>query len=207
MRAAREQVGAEAPGIRCHGLTMGDFSVPPFGVRAGDRLCLHVHHGDTPWYEVCRPLLSGKVPHPALQITGNVQYLDRMIVYRRWWGMLYNPTALDWLTKRIGLAPDEATALLQRLGFRSDLWVRFLGLNERTFLAVEAVLARPPDVLAFDTAGNDLYGIRHIHERLSTGRPDLAIVFVKTNLKDTPCFPGAACLDVGAPHSSVIVAE
>jgi hypothetical protein len=187
--------------IHCLGLDARGFCLPPFTLRAGEALCLHVPSIDPPWYDLLLPLITGQTAHPALQFTGTVTYLQKPVPRRRWWllGRMRNPAAGDWLTADRRLSPAEATATLQRLSIVPRTPIGSLGWNERSLLAVEAFLLRPPDVLVFETTGQDPLGERRVLDRLSSAPADLALVYLKM-LRDRPhpCLPRGTCLDVAA---------
>lgn len=193
--------------LECDGLTTNDFSVPPFRVRAGQAVCLHLPLSTAIWQETLAPILSGRRAHPALHVHGSVSYLDRPMPRRYWWGWRHNPPAHAWLTGERGLTSTEATAVLGRVEVPADLNIGRVGWNERTLLALEACLLRPPDLLVFDTCGNDSLGAQHLFERLAFRPPQLALVYLKTTFeRDEPCLSGAACLEVvPAPSPAMIV--
>jgi hypothetical protein len=190
-------IAVQLPQVECLGLAVGRYALPPFSLRAGEALCLHVHHTEPPWYDTLRPLLSGTIAHPALRFAGVVEYLQRPMPRRRWWGPLRNPRAGGWLTDDRGLSSAEAEAVLQRLSLAPEDRIGVIGWSERTMLALEACLLRPPDLLAFDTAGQNVDGIRRVFDRLTSRPAGLALVYLKTyHGGDHPCLPGAACLDL-----------
>jgi hypothetical protein len=193
--------------LECDGLATGDFSVPSFRVRAGQAVCLHVLLPSPAWYEEVLPILTGRRMHPALRYFGTVAYLDRPRSRRRWWGGRHAPPAHDWLTVEKGLTAAEAAAVLGLADVSPDLSVGRVGWNERTIMALEACLLRPPDLLLFDTAGNDLSGSQRIFERLSRRPPGLAIIYLKTRLEtDDPCLPGG-CLTINRREQQASLAE
>jgi hypothetical protein len=156
---------------------------------------LHVPLPSPVWCDQLVPILTGKVAHPALRFWGSVGYLERPLPRRRWWGRLHDPSVHDWLTAERGLSVPEAAAVLGLVALPPDLRIGWVGWNERTMLALEASLLRAPDLLVFDTAGNDPLGTQRIFERLA-GRPaDLALLYLKTQPEaDEPCLPNSTCL-------------
>ena len=182
--------------LECDGLTTREFSVPPFRVEVGQSVCLHVLLPSPAWHEDVLPILTGRLAHPALHLHGSVSYLKRPIPRRRWWGGWHSPSAGDWLTTEKGLTSSEAAAVLSRVGEPADLSVGRIGWNERTMLALEACLLRPPDLLVFDTCGNDTETAYHIFERLASRSPQFALLYLKTRFySDDPCLPVAACVE------------
>jgi hypothetical protein len=200
----------DLPAVRleCLGLTVRDFFVPPFRVEASQSVCLHVRLPSPKWQEELVPILSGKVAHPAMHLYGAISYLERPMPRRRWWGGWRSPTAGDWLTAVKGLTSAEATAVLSLIGEPADMSVGRIGWNERTMLDLEACLLRPPDLLVFDTCGNDYLGIQRIFERLASRTPQLALVYLKTRFeKEDPCLPGAVCIEMTRAPTHAAIAE
>jgi hypothetical protein len=186
-----------APRLECAGFTIGDFSVPPFNVRAGQALCVHIPPALTAGREELLAILTGRVGHAALRFFGSVGRLDRPMPWRRWWGGLFDPPVRNWLIGERGLTPEEAAGVLDRVALPATLRIGRVGWNERTLLALEACLLHPPDLLIFDTAGNDPLGVQRVFERLVSRPPSLALAYMKTAWGvDEPCLPGAACLAV-----------
>jgi hypothetical protein len=199
--------------LECAGLTVGDFwvgdfSVPSFQVQAGQAICLHVPAYPAIWHENLKPILSGRTAHPALHLHGSVSYLERPMPRRHWWGKLYNPSTGDWLTTEKGLASAQAAAVLSLVGESPDMRVGRLGWRERTLLALEATLLRPPGLLVFDTVGNDPQTIQQLLERLASRPPSLALLYLKTRRgTEDPCLPGAVCLEMVRAPSPTARAE
>jgi hypothetical protein len=181
--------------LDCLGLRAGGHTLPPFRLHAGEAVCMHVQHSPLPWYDGVLPLLQGKATHPALRLLGTTHYLERPIPRRTWFGRRKDCAAQEWLMREQGLSSEDAARVLQAVSVPPDLRVGWMGWNERTMLALEVCLLRPPDVLVFDAAGNDLMAINSIFNRLVSRPSGLAIVYLKTNLdEDSPCLPGASCL-------------
>src|ERR1700693_6340732 len=83
--------------MACLGVTVRGFSVPPFTVRGGESVCLHVPPSETPWHEGLLRALSGVVPIAGLKFHGTFEYLELPMPRRRWWGRVWNPPAPAWL--------------------------------------------------------------------------------------------------------------
>lgn len=194
--------------LECSGLTVKGYSVPPFHVRVGQAVCLHVSLPSPAWYEELLPLLTARRTHPALHFFGTVAYLDRPRPHRRWWGGLHGPSARDWLTTEKELTPAEATTVLNLVDVPANPSVGRIGWNERTIIALEACLLRPPNLLVFDTSGNDSLTARHLFERLSFRPPNLALLYLKTRLgTEDSCLPGSTCLEIIRTPSQATLAE
>jgi hypothetical protein len=194
--------------LECDGLTVRDFFLPPFRIEAGQTICLHVRMPSPKWQEELVPILSGRVAHPAMHLHGSVSYVERPMPRRRWWGLLHNPSTRQWLTAEMGLTSKEAAAILDLIDGPKDLSIGHYSCNDRTTLALEACLLRPPDLLVFDTCGNDPFTIPHIFERLASRQPQFALLYLKTRFgKEDPCLPGAVCLEMARPPSPATIAE
>ncbi|HEX5273403.1 MAG TPA: hypothetical protein VFW33_23060 [Gemmataceae bacterium] len=196
----------QSPPLECLGLAAGSGRVPPFQLRAGESLCLHVEPPSPYYHDVLVPLLTGRVAHPSLLLRGKVTYLERPMPRRGWFGRSLYRTASDWLTSEKGLTEEEAALILQRLSIAPEVKTGRLPGNERTFLALEAYLLRPSDVLAFDTAGLAPLSIRWVFDRLNAESRSFAKVYLKTN-PSPPCYPADACLDVAAQPSELARVE
>jgi hypothetical protein len=194
--------------LECDGLTVRDFFLPPFRVEAGQSVCLHVLLPSPKWQEELVPILSGRIAHPGMHLHGSIAYLERPLPRRRWWGKRYSPSAGDWLTTEKGLTSTEAAAVLSLVGEPGDLSVGAIGWNERTMLDLEACLLRPPDLLVFDTCGNDWLTAHRIFERLASHTPSFALLYLKTPQRpDGPCLPGAVCLEMVCVPTHATIAE
>jgi hypothetical protein len=193
--------------LECDGLTTRNFLIPSFHLEAGQAICLHVLLPSPAWHEDVLPILIGRTAHPSMRFFGTVAYLDRPRPHRRWWGGLYNPSARDWLITQKGLTSTEAAAVLGLVDVPADLRVGNESWHSRTMLALEACLLHPPDLLVFDTTGNDRLTIQRLFERLSSRPPDLALIYLKTRHEmDDPCLPSGTCLDLvpASPHTTLV---
>ncbi len=194
--------------LECDGLSTKDFFLPPFRVPAGQSVCLHVRLSTAIWHEILKPMLSGHIAHPALHLHGSVSYLERPMPQWRWWRGWRSPSAGHWLTAEKGLTCSEAESVLSLVGAPADMSIGRIGWKERTLLALEACLLRPPDLFLFDTCGNDWETIYRIFDRLASRTPQFALLYLKTRLEpEDPCLPGAACLEVVRADALATIAE
>lgn len=194
--------------LACDGLMIKDYSVPPFRIQAGHAVCLHVPIPSPVWQEELLPMLTGRIVHPAVRRFGSVDYLDRPMPRRRWWGGRHDLPVRDWLLAEKGLSSAEATSILDRLVLSPELPIGRIGWNERTMLALEACLLRPPDLLVCDTAGNDPLGRNRILERLRQRPPRMSLIYCKTRHQpDEPCLPGSECIVIGCRPMQTSVRE
>lgn len=107
-----------------------------------------------------------------------------------------------------GLTSTEAESVLDLVGEPADMSIGRIGWNERTLLALEACLLRPPDVLVFDTCGNDWDTAYRIFDRLASRTPQFALLYLKTRFEpEDPCLPGAVCLEVLPARAPATIAE
>lgn len=127
---------------------------------------------------------------------------------RRWWGWLHDPSAYKWLTHERGLTSQEAVTVLDLVDWPEDLSIGCTSCNERTELALEACLLRPPDLLIFDSCGNDAETASHIFKRLASRTPQFALLYLKTRFEsDDPCLPGAVCFEMVRSPAHATIAE
>ena len=72
--------------LECSGLTIGGHVVPPFQVRTGEAVCLHVEYSPSadPYYDSVQPLLLGRIKHPSIRLHGLIEKLERPYSPRRW---------------------------------------------------------------------------------------------------------------------------
>jgi hypothetical protein len=81
-----------------------------------------------------------------------------------------------------------------------------LGWNQRTLLALDACLVHPPELLVFDTAGNDQLATEQVFDRLGSRPANLAVIYLKMH-PEWPCFPGASCLTLVPESARAVVVE
>ena len=183
--------------LECDGLSLRDVAVPPFRLRKGQSVCLHVSLPSPTWYEELLPLLTGRRAHPSLRFFGTVAYLERPNPRRRWWGGWYDPSVGHWLTVERKLTSSEALSVLSVLDLPWNLPIGRIGWNERTLLTLEVNLLNPPDLLLFDTSGNDSLTESRVFERLSSRSQALSLIYLKTHRgTDSLCLPGSSCLEI-----------
>jgi hypothetical protein len=185
--------------FECQGCRVDDHWIPPFQLHAGEAICLHILPGFFTWHDTLVPALRGEKDLSGLRVHGKVEYLARPTPQRGWFGRRRDSSAHDWLTLQKGLSEPEAEQILERVRVPGDVRIGWMGWNERTLLAVEAILCRPLDVLIFDTAGNDPFGSRHLVDRLTSRPENLSLIYLKTvNHPDVPCLSGSTCLEIRA---------
>lgn len=194
--------------LECMGLAVGDFAVPPFKVWAGQAVCLHIPPVPATGREALLAVLSGRTADPALRFSGSVGRLDRPMPRRRWWGGLFDPPARDWLLGENGLTAEEALEVLGCLALPAQERIGRLGWNERTLLALEACLLRPPALLIFDTVGNDPLGMQRVFQRLAARPAPLAVVYLKTHCEQhLDCLPDSFCVEIACRAVQTTVVE
>jgi hypothetical protein len=194
--------------MECDGLSTRNFTVPPFRVEASQNVCLHVPLSMAIWHETLMPILVARIAHPSLHLHGSVSYLDRPMPQWRWWRGWHSPSAGHWLTAESGLTSTEAAAVLSTVDLPADMSVGRIGWRERTLIALEACLLRPPDLLVFDTCGNGPETISYVFDRLASRTPQFALLYLKTRLeKEDACLPGAVCHEVVRTGALATIAE
>lgn len=107
----------------------------------------------------------------------------------------------DWLTVEWKLTTSEAVSLLSVLDLPWNLPIGRIGWNERTLLTLEVNLLNPPDLLLFDTSGNDSLTESRVFERLYSRSQALSLIYLKTHQgTDSLCLPSSSCLEIA--HTS-----
>jgi hypothetical protein len=65
-----------------------------------------------------------------------------------------------------------------------------------------------PDVLVFDTVGNDHLAAREVFDRLASRPPGMALIYFKmVPSRFTPCLPGAVCLPLASESMQTAAVE
>ena len=208
MEARVGRINHETTRIECDGISVGGRFLPPFQLEAGGAICLHVEHCPIPWYEGLLQALKGETVHSGLRVLGSAAYLARPMPRRRWFGRWNDSSAQQWLISEGGLSEFQASSVLKLVGVPPELRIGWMGWNERTLLALEACFLKPPSVVIIDTAGNDPSGVELILNRTATRPVELALIYVKTILRESePCLPGGRCLEVAVNPPVTVAVE
>jgi hypothetical protein len=203
--------GTERILISCEGLQLGQVSLPPFQVRTGQLVCLHL---PTPAVLDTHPIMSwltGERLTPNLRLAARViwarpaapkQGMLRRIVR----GFRCCPAA-DWLSDQGGISHAEAVRIVEKLGLSPGWCLEQLAMNPRTLLGLEAAYTRGAEVVLFSTLGCDPSGRRKVFETVwerlnQTAAVYLSFPFTQNGLLRRDCFPSSICVEAKVAAAS-----
>ena len=129
--------------ISCAGVREGPLRLPPFDLRVGEAICLHLPAATSNAAEqdLIRTL-TGRLAHPGCRLLGKVYAAapaqdDRIGLLR----LLRPLRATAWLRRRGGLSRKDAKAIVGAILDR-DWPLMYLAGNPRTLLGLEAAWGR-----------------------------------------------------------------
>ncbi len=194
--------------IVCDGIDLGTLRLPPFQVRQGESLCLHLPEGRSYPDVVLGDILTGKRPTPGYVCPARVEEARPTESPRGFRRLFARPSVATWLKHTGRMSRKAARAVVERLGWKQEWVISQLGGNMRKRIALEAAWARGAQVVVFDTRGCDPNGYREIFtavgERLSScAAIHLSYPFWSNGLLQRECLPGAVCLEVSQPTSQI----
>lgn len=189
--------------VACTGVQVGAVFVPPFSLRLGEVVCLHLPHPVPDGFEddVLR-VLTGKRPAMGLRLFGRVAAAapaqdHRMGLFRLLWPL----RATRWLNQRSGMSEHEAGAVLSRIGLERNCPLTHLAGNPRTLLGLEAAWAGGAEAILFWTNWCDPSGVRAVYAAVASRLATCpAIHLSRLRFQDgrptRDCFPGAVCVEL-----------
>jgi hypothetical protein len=194
--------------ISCTGVAVDSLWIPPFQLKVGELVCLHL-----PTPVVAREeegliqALSGKRPVPGLHLAGRVEHA---FPPRSSGGLFhfFRPRhPVNWLRHSGGVSRSEAEGIVARLGLRPEWRLDQLARNPKTLLGLEAAWARGAEGVVFTTVACDPSGVRAVCEAVSArlGRCaaiHLSHAFLQSGQIKRDCFPGGSCLELTRQSSS-----
>lgn len=187
------------------GFTVGSLYIPPFQLRAGECVCLHLPDTlDSPEVEQLIRIITGKKALPEVRLHGRALWAAPVRNVRHGLVGLFRPMRVeDWLARVAGATPPQARAILRGLAAdsRNDRLDQLAG-TPRTLLSVEAAWLAGAQVVAFTTAGLDPSGREAVHHTVSSHFPcwsaiHLSFPFLQNGQRLRECFPGTTCLELG----------
>jgi hypothetical protein len=188
--------------LSCEGIEVGCLWIPPFVVKQGDWLCLHLPAYSREAREPILQVLTGQRPVPGLHLFGRVAWARPATRAKKGLaGVLGERKVVDWLNYTGGISWAEAGAIVERLGLCPDWRVSRLPGTPKTLLGLEAAWARGADVVVFETAGLDPVGRQRVQEAISSRLDRCAALHLSyTNHQngrmERDCFPGETCIDL-----------
>jgi hypothetical protein len=200
--------------MACTGARVGTVFIPPFLLRLGELVCLHLPHPlSDGLQDDLLGALTGKCSANGLRLFGRVLPAapardDRMGLFR-----LLRPLRTSrWLHQQAGMSRPEAGMALRRIGLDQDWPLTHLAGNPRTLLGLEAAWAGGAEVLVYWTSYCDPSGALAIHaaaaSRLATCPAiHLSILRFQNGRPVRDCFPGVTCIDLTDSSTPPLRAE
>jgi hypothetical protein len=188
--------------LSCEGITLGETILPPFELRAGEGVCLHV-----PWDGFSREedqlvrALTGKEAVRGLHLFGKIFRAVPAVSTRGLLGFFHQPRVVDWFRKAAGVTRAQARNVLTRLGIRAEGRISQLAGTPRTLLGLEAAWARCAEAIVFSTSGLDLCGRSDVLQAVSSHLDRCPAIYLshwfwQGGQKKRECFPGATCVEI-----------
>jgi len=194
--------------LACEGVSIGTLWLPPFELKAGEAICLHmpsqVSQADQ---ESMQDALTGKQILPGLRLYGKVVWAKPATNPRNFFGLLRigrltQPRPADWLSREAGVLSAEANAIVTRLGLQPEWKLCQLAYNPRTLLGLEAAWARGANVVLFSARGCDPVGIQQVQQAVLSRLERCAAIELcdPKNQEGAVCghfLAGANCIELG----------
>jgi hypothetical protein len=197
--------------IACEGVTIDSLQVPPFELRAGSILCLHMPLSTWSKEEPLVQALTGTRPMRGLRLFGRVCQAIPPVQPAGLTGLFHRPRAARWLQNK-GLSSAEAQAVVARVAQRADGRVARLPIgqlpgNARALLGLEGAWASGADAVVFTTSGLDPRGRQAVCEAVCARLDRCAAVRIShaywtEGRRERDCYPGSSCLELTAVSDS-----
>jgi|SRR5579885_3143271 len=191
--------------LSCEGVAVGGLTLPPFRLRAGESVCLHVPgpaHGEEE--EQLLRVLTGGEKVPGVEVLGRVEYAAPATGRPGLLGLFRQPYPADWLRRTAGISPGDAQRVVARLGLKPEWRVCNFSANPRALLGLEAAWARGAEAVIFSCVGLDPLGrqamfgaVRSRLERWAALY--LSYPYLTQGHYERDHLPGASCLEVVKP--------
>jgi hypothetical protein len=200
----------DAP-LVCDGATVGALHVPPFELRRGGCICLHLPSPITDDMERLVATLTGRAPLPGIHIHGRVLSAITGIdlpIPGRFLRIFYRPRIESWLRKK-GISAEEIKRILARHGWTSSTRVENLPGTPKTFLALEAAWAQDAEGIVFTTMGLGPLGEMRVNEAVLQHLDYCPAIHLSTQYTSNGevgrrCFKPATCLELVAADSPAL---
>jgi hypothetical protein len=193
--------------ISCSGMQIGAVQIPPFQLRDGELICLHMPSPALSDLEKqIIDLLTGK--RSGLQVSAQVTWIDPPSWTKGLLGLFYQPRAVAWLRRVARISPQEALSIVERLGLRREWRVSQLSWDERSLLGLEAAWANRAETIVFSTVGCSFLGRRAIYEAVLSHIDQcpaihLSYAYWTQGRQERFCHPKARCLEVSQAQSPI----
>jgi hypothetical protein len=185
------------------GFEADGLSVPPFELRAGESLCLHLPASDVTLDEhaLLVRLLTGYATVSGLRVLGQSEWARPVVALDRWVSTARAPQkAADWLAGVTRMNRDEAARRLRAHGLPAEALARNLTPLEWRLMGLEVAWARGAEVVVFDTGDSEPGGVGRINravdlriERCAGLRLNRPVV-VEGRAEWRACWPRGRCL-------------
>ena len=190
--------------ISCEGFTLGSFWVPPFQLKAGEVVCLHLPFSpDSTETEKFLQVLTGERSEAGFHAFGRVACAQPARSKRKGWlPFAQDETVREWFyrsTQGVSLIGESD---FSRLGVQASWKVSQLGYNHRLLLGLEAAFQNSTESIVFSTVGCDPSGYSLAVEWFSWKRERaisgiyLSYPFMQNGQTRRFCFPRGKCVDV-----------
>ncbi len=191
------------------GAALGELWLPPFALRVGESLCLHVPA--PAWGEQEAQLLralTGVDQVAGIVAAGRVEYASPATRRTGLLGLLRQPYAVDWLRRTARLNRDDARRVVAGLGLKPEWRICQIAGTPRALLGLEAVWARGAEGVIFSCVGLDPCGRQAVFEAIRSRLSRCAAVYLSypystQGRQERDHLPGARCLDTGKPGDNL----
>jgi hypothetical protein len=196
--------------LSCRGIMVASIWIPPFQLRAGDFLCLHMPclaFSKEEEQIVC--VLTGGCPVAGLRLFSHICRASAPVSRGGILGLFRRPRVVDWIRRSGGISRMEARAIMARLGLRPDWRVCQLAMTPRTLLGLEAAWARGAEVVVFTTVGCDPLGRKAVYEAVSArlhhcAALHLSYSFIQNGRPGRDCFTRGSCIELRRQSDSPV---
>jgi hypothetical protein len=195
--------------LRCRGVAIDGLWLPPLQWRSGEFLCLHLPPPcDSHAARSVVRILTARMPCPAVDVMAHIVFAEPAAPPRGILGLLQSSRTSNWL-RRQGIAPEAASAILERLELREDDSLACLAGTPRRLLGLEVARARGAEGVVFTTAGLDPEGVRKAYlgvaSHLETcGALHVSFPFWTQGRLQRDCFLHARCMEV---NTTTVIAK
>jgi hypothetical protein len=187
------------------GFEADGLCVPPFELRAGEYLCLHLPAADGTLDEhsLLVRLLTGYATVPGLRVLGQSEWARPIAALDRWVSTARPPEkAADWLAGVTRLGREQAARRLWAHGLPAEALARNLTPPEWRLMSLEVAWARGAEVVVFETGDCEPGGVGRINravdvriDRCAAVRLNRPVV-VEGKPEWRACWPRGRCLGV-----------
>jgi hypothetical protein len=194
----------------CDGQTIGSLWIPPFQIKTGDFICLHMPNLKLLEKEEVISILTGKKQEPAIHRYGRVEWASPATRDRTgFFHSFRKENVVDWVRRSCKLSQEAAREIVAGLDLRLDWHIAQLAMNQKTLLGLEAAFHRAPEIILFSTIGCDPLGRKKAFELVSSkldlyAAIHLSYPFEQNGSMARICFPSSFCIPINKTESSLL---